>query len=67
MSAVGVEELLKGPMELRELKLRRRREGNGEVFVITIPKSWVRKLGGGETVRALVDFKEKLIVLYFKG
>jgi hypothetical protein len=51
-------------IEIRELKLRRKKEGKGTIYVITLPKAWIKKLGEGD-VKAIADFRERAILLIF--
>jgi len=57
----GIEDI-----EIRELKIRKKREGRSEIYVITLPKAWIKKLGGGDgEVKAVVDFREGAVLLVF--
>jgi len=68
VSLVQVKEFLSSAIEIRELRLRKRREGNGEIYVITLPKAWIKKLNADAgRVKAMVDFNEGLVLLLFKN
>ena len=66
-------ELLEQDLELKELTFRRKREGKGHVYYLSIPAEWVRELGlesAFETkssikVKALFDKKRRALTVKF--
>jgi len=68
VSLLHLKEFLSSAIEIRELRLRKRREGNGEIYVVTLPKTWVKRLNAESGwVKAVVDFDEGVVLLLFKN